>query len=192
MAARPPSCSSFQASQPPTLRPSRFFLLFSRFGSSLRFDALRCCFFVFVVRFRRSLDARPTPWRRSPSKLPGLRTPQAPQRRNVRPMSSSTKSAKLRVLPSRSSSSCCSCSCSCSCFCSFFVFVPAAQADESDAPLGAAPPRRARKGRISNPPQSAPGAKPSVPRAFLFAALKTILDRAGDDNLSKGLIDPFG
>jgi len=60
MAARPPSCSSFQASQPPTLRPSRFFLLFSRFGSSLRFDALRCCFCFcrsFSSLARRAPDA---------------------------------------------------------------------------------------------------------------------------------------
>ena len=190
MAARPPSFSSFQASQPPTLRPSRFFLLFSRFGSSLRFDALRCCF-CFCRSF--SSLARRAPDAMAPLALQAPRTSKRRKR-----LSAATS---VRCLLQRKARSFASFPLVlllvlvldfCFCFCSFFVFVPAAQADESDAPLGAAPPRRARKGRISNPPQSAPGAKPSVPRAFLFAALKTILDRAGDDNLSKGLIDPFG
>jgi hypothetical protein len=190
MAAKPPSCSSFQASQPPT------FQAFTLLLALLSVSALLCvptlfAVLVLVVRFRRPLaarDAQGVP--RSPSpRTSNAKSASAP---HVRPVSfffqrkaRSAASFPLVLL--------------------FvfvvvlvvfvllvLVFVPAAPADRSDAPLVAAPPRRTREGRVSNPPRSAPGAKPSVPRAFLFAAPKTILNRAGDDNLSKGLIDPFG
>jgi hypothetical protein len=186
MAARPSSYSSFQASQPPTLRPSRFFLLFSRFGSSLRFDALRC--FCFCRPF--SSLARRAPDAMAPLAL------QAPRTSNAASALSAATSVRCRLQRKARS------------FASFplvlfllvlvFVFArflfsfPRLKPTSPTRRLE--PPRRDRREKAGSPtpPQSAPGAKPSVPRAFLFAALKTILDRAGDDNLSKGLIDLFG
>jgi hypothetical protein len=201
MAAMPPSCSSFQASQPPTFQAFTLLLALLSVSALLRVSTLfALVVFVVVVGFRRpprrARNAHGAPRSQSSPDFKRSKRIRAPT--SVRCRSSPTKSAKRCVLPSRFYSCSCFCSCFCSCswfwfwFCSFFVFVPAAQAHESDAPLRAAPLRRVKEDRMSDPPQSAPRAKPSVPRAFPFTAPKTILDRAGDDNLSKGLIDPFG
>ncbi|ARN82132.1 hypothetical protein B1812_14765 [Methylocystis bryophila] len=64
---------------------------------------------------------------------------------SVRCLSSLTKCAKPCALPSRF----------CFCFCSFFIFcfvLVAVQADEPDAPLGAAPRRNAEDVACRDPP----------------------------------------
>ena len=186
----PRPARAFRLLNPRHFRPSRLFLLFSR-------SALRVWRSSLLLVFRRSFSSIARGARDATAPL----APRTPRTSNAASATAPQRPSDVLLLQRKARSSasfplvlvfsCSSCFC-CSCFLLVFVFVPAAQADESDAPLEAPPPRRARKGRISNPPQSAPGAKPSVPRAFPFTAPKTILDRAGDDNLSKGLIDPFG
>ena len=159
MAARPPSCSSFQASQPPTLRPSRFFLLFSRFGSSLRFDALRCCFC-----FCRSFSSLA---RRAPDAMAPLAL-QAPRTSNA--ASASAPQRPSDVVFNEKARSCAS-------FPLVFVFVlvfvfarflfsfPRLEADESDAPLGAVPLRKVKEGRRTLP-NPRPELSPACPEHF--------------------------
>ena len=195
MAARPPVLLELSGFSTPDIQAFTLLLalLALRLFFAFRRSSLLLVFrrsFSSIARGARDATAPLAPRTPRTSNAASATAPQRPSdvlllQRKAR----SSASFPLVLVFSCSSCFCCSC---CFCFLLVFVFVPAAQADESDAPLEAPPPRRARKGRISNPPQSAPGAKPSVPRAFPFTAPKTILDRAGDDNLSKGLIDPFG
>jgi hypothetical protein len=187
-AAKPPSCSSFQASQPPTCGLHACSCSYPRFGSFCC-DALRLgLLFLSLVSSAKLEKAQRSLASRLP-KPPGLRTPTAPSapQRPIRCVLDPTKARSSCALPSRSCFVTSSCFCSCFCFRSRRGQSRRVRRARLEPPLSEM--RNKAASRPSSPP---PRAKPSVPRAFLFRDPKTILDRAGDDNLSKGLIDPFG